>query len=73
MKAYSPSTRGPSCDREARSAPDGVTSVHVRLPVEELAVIDDIADMDVGDVELEHREIIARCRAEQKRWTEDDE
>lgn len=36
-------------------------------------LIDDIADMDVGDVELEHREIIARCRAEQKRWTEDDE
>lgn len=31
----------------------------------------DLADMDIGDVEIEHREIIARCREEQKRWQED--
>lgn len=34
-------------------------------------LIDDIADMDLGDPEMEHREIIARCRAEQKRWSEE--
>lgn len=31
-------------------------------------LIDEIADMGIGDVEMEHRDIIARCRAEQKRW-----
>lgn len=31
-------------------------------------LIEDIADMDVGDVEMEHREIIARCRAEAAKW-----
>lgn len=35
-------------------------------------LIDEIADMDVGDIEIEHREIIARCRAEQKIWLETD-
>lgn len=33
-------------------------------------LIDEIADMDLGDPELEHREIIARCRDEQKKWSE---
>ena len=31
-------------------------------------IVEDIADMDVGDVEMEHREIIARCRAEAAKW-----
>lgn len=35
------------------------------------ALIGDIADMDLGDVELEHREIIDRCRAEVERWEEE--
>lgn len=34
-------------------------------------LIDEIADMDIGDIEIEHREIIARCREEQKRWAEE--
>jgi uncharacterized coiled-coil protein SlyX len=34
-------------------------------------LIEEIADMDVGDIELEHREIIARCRAEAKRWEDE--
>lgn len=31
-------------------------------------LISDIADMDLGDPEMEHREIIARCREETMRW-----
>lgn len=31
-------------------------------------LVDEIADMDLGEPEVEHREIIARCREEQKRW-----
>lgn len=34
-------------------------------------LIEEIADMDVGDVEIEHREIIARCRAEAKKWADE--
>lgn len=36
-------------------------------------LIDEIADMGLGDVEMEHRDIIARCRSEQKRWNGEDE
>lgn len=36
-------------------------------------LIDEIADMDIGEPEIEHREIIARCRAEQRRWYDDEE
>ncbi len=31
-------------------------------------LIADIADMDLGETEMEHREIVARCRAEVERW-----
>lgn len=44
-----------------------------RAEVENLRnLIDEIADMDVGDPEMEHRDIIARCRKEQTRWHEGD-
>ena len=31
-------------------------------------LIEEIADMGIGEPEAEHRDIIARCRAEMKRW-----
>lgn len=31
-------------------------------------LIEEIADMDLGDPEMEHREIIARCRKEVESW-----
>lgn len=34
-------------------------------------LIEEIADMDIGDIEMEHREIIARCRAEAERWIDE--
>lgn len=35
-------------------------------------LIEDIADTDFGDVEMEHRFIIDRCRAEMARWDEEE-
>lgn len=35
------------------------------------AIISEIADMDLGDPELEHREIVARCRTEVASWERD--
>lgn len=35
-------------------------------------LIDEIADMGLADPEIEHRAIIDRCRAEQRRWTGED-
>lgn len=34
-------------------------------------LVEEIADLGLGDVEMEHREIIARCRTEAKRWEDE--
>jgi hypothetical protein len=31
-------------------------------------LVDEFADMDIAEPEIEHREIIDRCRQEQQRW-----
>lgn len=35
---------------------------------EAIEIVEDIADMGLGDIESEHRDIIARCRAAVKKW-----
>lgn len=63
----------PSIDPAAVSRMvDEVASSIERERDELREIIDQIADMDIGDIEMEHREIVALCRRTQKRWTEDE-
>jgi hypothetical protein len=45
------------------------TIIALAAEVERLRdLIDEFADMDLTEPEVEHREIIDRCRQEQQRW-----